>query len=114
MLEAGLVISCFLHYSAVLALFGIALSPLYLRELGAAASPELSRVLWILRTCVAVVALITAVLWLVFTGATMANTFDGATETLAAVIRETDFGHLWFWRLAVSGLVLLLCLVRFY
>ena len=42
MLEAGLVIFRSLHYSAVLALFGVALSPLYLRELGAAASPVLS------------------------------------------------------------------------
>jgi copper resistance protein D len=106
MLEAGLIVSRFLHYTAVLVLFGASLFPLY-------AFPDRAD-FWSMRTdhwlhrvmlWAALVALLSGVSWLAFTTANMAGTPSAATDpdALWSVMGDTAFGHVWIVRL---GLVL--------
>ncbi len=107
MLGAGLIASRFLHYIAVLSLFGAALYPLYTFR-GTALKPDvfaarLRRLLW----AAVAAAFVGGVGWFVFTTASMTGgisaVFDPAI--LRTMMRATDFGPLWALRLILVLIV---------
>jgi putative copper resistance protein D len=112
MVAAGLIVSRFLHFSAVLLLFGAAAFPLYAYregERGArtdALFDQLRRYL----IPAAVLALLSAISWLCLTSANMSGSLANAVNPaiLAIVIRETDFGKIWIWRIALSAVLVVL------
>lgn len=105
MIAAGLILSRFLHLSALMVLFGSGLFPLY-----AGSNAEQDRRIVIIA---ARVALIGGVLWYLFTAAGMSGNLRGALDwpVLALVGGSTAFGHLWLARLVL--LVAILCLFAF-
>lgn len=107
MLEAGLIVSRFLHYTAVLVLFGASVFPLYAFPDRAGQRSARSDY-WLHRTLLAasLVALLTGILWLGFTTANMAGTLSAATDwdALRSVMRDTAFGHVWLVRLVLVAL----------
>ena len=106
MLEAGLIVSRFLHYAVVLALFGMALLPLYAYPKRAGLVP--ARLFQWIVLGAAVASLLAAILWLAFTTANMSGNPIGAVDwdALAAVLRDTGFGHLWIVRLALTIVII--------
>ena len=113
MLEAGLILSRFVHYVAVSALFGIALFPLYSSpvELSGRLTSWRGRVL----LTVAIVCLLTGILWLAFTTANMSGDLRAAidTTTLLTVMQATGFGHLWILRLALAAVAVAMAAANF-
>jgi putative copper resistance protein D len=104
-LEAGLTVSRFAHFAAMLALFGGALFPFY------AGGIETERsTLWLRRwlTAAAALALISCVAWFLLTTASMAGDLAAALDpaALRTVITSTDFGPLWLAQLALVLVVL--------
>lgn len=115
MLEAGLVLSRFLHYAAVLTLFGGALFPLYTQpSSGDESSPLLIAWLQVMLVLAAFVALISGVLWFLFTAANMTGDLSGATDrdTLSSVLTGTGFGWVWLGRSALAIIILGVLAVR--
>jgi len=111
LIEAGLITARFLHFAAVMGLFGLALFPLY--SYPASSNPPLARLSRWLRTslwCSALLALVSALAWGWFAVAAMTGTMMGAgAESLLTVLRETSFGQVWVARLAlVAGLLTLM------
>src|ERR1700730_13920819 len=98
MLEAGLIVSRFLHFTAVLVLFGASLFPLY-------AFPDradfwsMRSEHWVHRVMLwaALVALLSSLPWLAFTTANMVGTSSAAADwdSLRSVLRDTAFGYVW-------------------
>jgi putative copper resistance protein D len=115
MLEAGLVLSRFLHFAAVLTLFGAALFPLYTQP-GRADDPSARFLVWLRTTLIiaAFVALIGGILWFLFTAANMTGDLAGAIDrdTLSLALTETRFGWVWTGRLALAVIILVLLLTR--
>jgi putative copper resistance protein D len=75
MLEAGLIASRFLHYAAVMALFGVSLFPLYAyADRQRQWSTRLDSVLHAIVFGAAIAALLSGILWLAFTTAMMTGT----------------------------------------
>ena len=109
-IAAGLIVSRFVHYLALSILFGAALFPFY----GFASPQDTQRVSAWLRALLlgsALLALLSGISWFVFTTAGMSGSLSGVTDAtvLATVIRDTDFGRVWVWRLLLAtGLVVLL------
>ena len=108
MLENGLIFARFLHYAAVMALFGGALFPLYAYP--SRADPEPARLsIWLrpILCALALAAFVSAVLWLSLVTASMAGSTSAATDpdALQSVLAETLFGQVWAMRLALSGLL---------
>lgn len=107
MLEAGLILSRFLHYAATTFLFGAALFPLY----SFARTPDaFTRAVksWLVGS--ALVSLVSLLGWFLFSAGTMADDahamFDASV--LLTVIKTMSFGKLWVGRLVLSlGLVAL-------
>jgi putative copper resistance protein D len=103
MVEAGLILSRLVHYVAVSALFGIALFPFYSSPLELSA--RLTR--WYGRALLtaALGCLLTGILWLAFTTASMSGDLRAAIDTTAwlTVMQTTGFGHLWILRLALAS-----------
>jgi putative copper resistance protein D len=103
MMEAGLILSRFVHYVAVSALFGIALFPIYSSPLEL--SGRLTR--WRDRALLtaALGCLLTGILWLAFTTANMSGDLRAAIDTTALLtaMQATGFGHLWILRLALAS-----------
>jgi putative copper resistance protein D len=115
MLEAGLVLSRFLHYAAVLTLFGAALFPLYASPSRAdETSARLFSWLRVVLLSAAFVALISGIIWFLFTAANMAGDLSGATDrdTLSLVLTDTVFGLVWVARLALAVIILGVLAVR--
>ena len=111
MLEAGLILSRFLHYSSALVLFGLTLFPLYAHAgRGALSVPRPDP--WLHRSTlwVALVTLLSCVPWLAFTAANMAGDMSASLDwqTLGPVLRDTAFGHVWVARVALALLVVAL------
>jgi putative copper resistance protein D len=110
-LAAGLIASRFVHYLALSILFGGALFPLY-----GVAPPRTNKQrvpAWLraLLLGAALLATVSGLSWLVFTAAGMSGSLSGITDPaiLSMVIRNTDFGRIWVFRLVLAtGLVLLL------
>jgi len=112
-IAAGLVVSRFVHYAAVLVLFGLSLFPLYASPGGAddiaAARPSIQRwMLWAI-----VVALLSSVPWLIFTAANMAGDMSAGLDwdSIEPILFDTAFGSAWLARdalaLALAGLLML-------
>ncbi|MBL6938315.1 MAG: copper homeostasis membrane protein CopD [Alphaproteobacteria bacterium] len=112
MLEAGLLLSRFLHFTATLSLFGVSLFPLYaLGRAGAWGGNEqrlLRRIKWI-PIVGALTAIASGVGWFVFTAASMTGDLSLALnrESLYAILQGTDFGPLWIVRLLLVCAALL-------
>ncbi|HUJ38600.1 MAG TPA: copper resistance protein CopD, partial [Hyphomicrobium sp.] len=114
MLEGGLIVSRFLHYTAVLVLFGLSLFPLYAYPYRAGPQPARSglRAYWFLLSA-AVVALLSSLPWLAFTAANMAGNMGAALdwETLGPVVHDTSFGFVWLARAVLALLIIGLIVV---
>jgi putative copper resistance protein D len=109
MLEAGLVSFRFLHYAALMALFGVSLFPLYAYPSRVGDPPvRLDRWLQVTMTIAAFVALLSGIFWLLCTVANMADTLSAAFEwnELWSVLSETSFGEVWAARLALIAVLL--------
>ena len=111
MIETGLIAARFLHFAAVMALFGLALFPLY--GYPASGNPPLARLSrWLRKSlwCAALLALASALAWGWFAIAGMTGSITAAgTDGLVTVLRETSFGQVWLARLAlVAGLLTLM------
>ena len=113
-IEAGLIVSRFVHYASLMLLFGASLFPLYafpdITTL-AMAEPLIDKTGRLLRVSVTL-ALVSLVGWFLFTVASMANDaqamFDPAI--LRSVFQSMEFGKLWAVRFAVLvALTLFLC-----
>ena len=104
-IEAGLILSRFLHYTCVFAIFGLSLFPFYTKIDSQFPGHEF----WRRRQKVLLIStgfgLVSAIAWFVFTAAVMADGFPAALDvsTLDSVIEDTSFGKIWVVR------VLLLC-----
>lgn len=104
----GLIACRFLHFGAVLLMFGIVLfrrvlfaSPLRAFEAGPARRTVDMALTWL-----AALALVSAVAWLMLTAANLADGWGDAIDpqTLALVLGNTFFGHVWIVHLALSAL----------
>lgn len=108
-LEAGLIGFRFLHYVAVLSLFGASFFPLYAYR-GALGS----RFVWLRRVLLlsVLVVFVSLVGWFAFTAGAMAGTIAGITDptVLLSVIESTEFGLLWIARLVVAAIIAALLL----
>ena len=114
MLEAGLILSRFLHYLVLLVLFGISLFPLYVYRRGHPEPLQLARGRWTLLLAGTIVALLSGTLWLMFIVANMAGAFTALADlhTLGLVLRDTDVGHIWVVQVAMCSAILGLIGVR--
>jgi putative copper resistance protein D len=97
-IAAGLIVSRFVHYAAVLLLFGLSLHPVYADA--AQTQPRLRG--WMLWAVI--VALLGSVPWLVFTAANMAGDMGAGFDwdTLEPVLFNTAFGSAWLARDALA------------
>jgi putative copper resistance protein D len=115
LIEAGLVAARFLHFGAAMALFGLALFPVYGCPPGSGApSARVRR--WLLTSLryAALLALLSALAWSWFTIAGMIGTMTALAdaESLVTVLRETSFGQVWVARLALGVALLTLTMRR--
>lgn len=101
MVETGLILSRWLHYVVVTALFGLALFRSYAPRT-ALEGPAAGRRL----TASAVLALLSGLAWFYFSSAAMGGGLAEAAATMPTVLSGTDFGPMWMARL---GLALGLC-----
>ena len=109
MLEGGIVLSRFLHYAAVLTLFGISLFPLYTYP-GRATGPP-ARVNSRLQLAVlsaAFAALLSGCFWFTCVVANMAGTLSGVLDwdTLSSVLSESSFGKVSIARFLLVTIIL--------
>ena len=114
-MEAGLIAARFLHFATVMALFGLALFPLYSYPSRAGELPaRLSRWLSVSLRLAALLAVVSALAWGLLTVANMAGTLRAAADRdmLLLVLRETDFGRVWVARLALFAALLALMMGR--
>ncbi|MGY1447203.1 copper homeostasis membrane protein CopD [Pseudomonas chlororaphis] len=107
-----LVLCRFVHFAAVLLLFGAwVFRPLLLgREPVAALDRRLTR----LGRWLAGIALATGICWLLLITASMAGSGAAALDpaTLRLVLGNTFFGQVWSWHLLLNGALLVLLLTR--
>jgi putative copper resistance protein D len=112
MAEAGLIVSRFVHFAAVLLLFGMAAFPLYAFKEGESKSPSgiLAAQLRPLTIVAAVAVFTSAVTWLAFTAANMSGSLANAVSPtiISLVIEQTDFGRIWIWRIALAAVLVFL------
>ncbi|SEI61685.1 copper homeostasis membrane protein CopD [Pseudomonas sp. NFR16] len=102
-------IACrFLHFGAVVLLFGIVFfrSVLFATPLRAFEAGPARRTVDTALTWLAALALISAVAWLMITAASLADGWGEAIDpqTLALVLGNTFFGHVWIVHLALGAL----------
>ncbi len=97
MIFTGLAVARFLHFSALMLLFGCGVFPLYANAPGGRLHRRLQSVV----LAAAITALMSGVLWFIFTAAGMSGQITGAADPslLWLVARETAFGHVWIARL---------------
>jgi len=115
MMEAGLIAARFLHFATVMALFGLALFPLYSYPSRAGHMPaQLGRWLSVSLRVAVLFAIASALAWGLLTIANMAGTLSAAADrdTLLFVLQETDFGRAWLARLALFAALLVLMMGR--
>jgi putative copper resistance protein D len=114
MLETGLIVSRFVHYTAVLVLFGASLFPLYAYPDRAGQQPaRLGHwTHWILLGA-AILALLSSLPWLAFTTANMVGTLSASADwdSVASVLGDTAFGREWLARLVLSSLIIVALVV---
>jgi putative copper resistance protein D len=105
MVEFGLILARLLHYTATTTLAGLSLFPLYAY---AGAEPEgLSRWRRRLLLWTAVTALLSGLLWFVFSAANMSGTLGDLAdpEVLWTVARDTGFGIIWSVRMLLAVII---------
>ncbi|MBD8597789.1 copper homeostasis membrane protein CopD [Pseudomonas sp. CFBP 8772] len=108
-MHEGLILCRFIHFGAVLLLFGVGAfrGLLFGRHLlpfeASRAEPRLSRLLgWL-----AAIALVSAMAWLMLTAAYLSSDWSGAINpsTVGLVLGSTWFGHVWVVHLLLNVLV---------
>ena len=111
-MHEGLILCRFLHFGAVLLLFGVSafrsllFAPLLLPFEASPAGPRLSRLLvWL-----AAIALASALAWLMLTAAYLSSDWNGAINpsNVGRVLGNTWFGHVWVIHLLLNALVVIL------
>lgn len=110
MIDLGLVVARLLHYAAATTLAGVSLFPLY----AYADTEPVALLRWRqgVLLAAAVAALLSGVLWFVFSVANMSGTLADVAdrEVLRTVLTETTFGSVWTSRLVLSIVMVgLLC-----
>jgi putative copper resistance protein D len=109
-MTSAMVLCRFLHFTAVLMLFGAwVFRPLLLGR-QTLLDPILARVSrWL-----AAVALISGISWLLLVTVSMAGSWSAALDpsTLRLVLGNTFFGQVWTWHLLLNGLLLIVLLTR--
>jgi putative copper resistance protein D len=111
MIETGLIAARFLHFAAVMVLFGLALFPLYSYPSRVGTPPaRLGRWLRASLQLTAFLALLSGMAWGVLTVADMTAAPSEALDagTLWSALWETDFGRVWAARLALIAMLLAL------
>jgi putative copper resistance protein D len=102
MIDLGLVIARLLHYAAVTTLAGVSFFPLY----AYADAEPIVLLRWREGVLLAgaIAALLSGLLWFVFSVANMSGTLAGVTdrEVLWMVLNEMSFGRVWTARLVLS------------
>ena len=109
--DDGLVLSRFVHFTALLFAFGVSFFPLYAFSKGESVASLKMRSRFrasLLLACL--IGLASGFSWLVFTAASMAGSLSEALDssTLAAVVGESGFGRVWTIHM---GLVIALCIL---
>ena len=115
MVETGIIVSRFLHFTATLILFGISIFPLYTyRGSVGAAHMQIYRSLHAMTWWAASAALLSAAFWLAGVNANMTGTLDGALNPNVAwsVLSGTGFGRVWTARFILVSVILLLMTAR--
>jgi putative copper resistance protein D len=112
MIDLGLVVARLLHYMAVTTLAGVALFPLYAYAF--AEPKELSRRRQAVLLFSAVGALLSGLLWFVFSVANMGGAWAAVAdhEILWTVLNETTFGWVWMARMLLIVLIVGVTAVR--
>jgi putative copper resistance protein D len=113
MIDLGLVVARLLHFAAVTALAGVSFFPLY-----AYANAEpivLLRWRQGVLLAAAVAALLSGILWFVFSVANMSGTLADVADrdVLWTVLNETSFGRVWTARMLLAVIVLVVISRRF-
>jgi putative copper resistance protein D len=113
MIEAGLILARLLHYVAVTTLAGASFFPLY--AYGVVEPGTSSR--WRRGTLLAaaIVALLSGLLWFVFSVANMSGALADVTdpEVVRSVLHDTGFGKVWALRMILASAALGLASLRF-
>src|SRR5438105_1860031 len=113
MTEAGLIAARFLHFTTVMAVFGLALFPLYTYP-NRDGKPPARLTHWLRRMLrlSALLALLSGIAWAYLTVANMTGSLTDAakSDALLSVLRDTAFGQIWIARVAL--IVALLVSVR--
>jgi putative copper resistance protein D len=108
MIDLGFVVARLLHYAAVTTFAGASFFPLY--AYARAEPKELYRWRQGVLLAAAIAALLSGVLWFVFSVANMGGTLADVAdrEVLWTVLNETTFGRVWTARLVLSIIVIVL------
>jgi putative copper resistance protein D len=112
MIDLGLVVARLLHYAAVTTLAGVSFFPLYASAF--AEAKELSRRRHAVLVSAGVAALLSGLLWFVFSVANMSGSLADVAdhEVLWTVLNETTFGGVWMARMFLAVLILGVMAVR--
>jgi copper resistance protein D len=112
MIDLGLVVARLLHYAAVTTLAGVAFFPLY--AYAATEPKELFCRRQAVLLSAAVAALLSGLLWFVFSVANMSGSLAGVAdhEVLWTVLNETTFGSVWMVRMLLAAIILGVTAVR--
>ena len=112
MIDLGLVVARLLHYAAVTTLAGVSFFPLYAYAF--AEAKELSRRRHAVLLSAGVGALLSGLLWFVFSVANMSGSLADVAdhEVLWVVLNETIFGDVWMARMLLAVLILGVTAVR--
>ncbi|WP_062381458.1 copper homeostasis membrane protein CopD [Pseudomonas abietaniphila] len=112
-MQDGLILCRFVHFGAVLLLFGVelfrsVLFASYLSSFEAGMARRLDRAM----AGLAILGLMSAMAWLMLTAASMADDWHDAVslQTIGSVIGHTFFGHVWIAHLFLGLLAVLFCL----
>ena len=115
MVEAGIIVSRFLHFTATLILFGISIFPLYIYRGSVGVVPmQIHRSLHGITWWAAVAALLSAAFWLAGVNANMMGSLESALNPNVAwsVLSGTSFGRVWIVRFILVSVILLLMTAR--
>jgi putative copper resistance protein D len=116
MIETGLVVARFLHYVAVTTLAGALFFPLYAHPHNGGRLPmALNRRMQMVLFIAANIALLSGILWFIFTVANMSGALDGVLdrEVMSTVLGDTSFGTVWIARLVLSVMTIVVIWNRF-
>lgn len=110
-MQDALIFCRFVHFSAVLVLFGLCFSRhgIFAKLLNRSADSLLERRLGCAMGWLAGLAMLSGIAWLLLTGASMGGSWqDGFDpQTLLLVLGNTFFGHVWSWHLELNALLLI-------